>query len=154
MVYLLKAWQSIPDRKGWQSTLAGNGPEREKLTGYPDVEILDFMDQSDLLKVMENSGAFILPSLFEPWALVLHEAACAGLPMLASTCCGVVASFLREGENGYLSIPGNIRSICCSIEKLIMQSDTDLLQMGRISRELGMKITPERVADTLLTVLK
>ena len=154
LVPLLRAWQSIPDRKGWQLTLVGNGPEREMLTGYPDVEILDFMNQQELQKVIESSGAFILPSLFEPWALVLHEAACAGLPVLASGCCGAIASFVRDGENGYLFIPGNIRSIRSSIEKLIIQPDADLLQMGRNSRKLGMKITPERVADTLLTVLK
>ena len=154
LVPLLRAWQSIPDRKGWQLTLVGNGPEREMLTGYPDVEILDFMNQQELQKVIESSGAFILPSLFEPWALVLHEAACAGLPVLASGCCGAIASFVRDGENGYLFIPGNIRSIRSSIEKLIIQPDADLLQMGRNSRKLGMKTTPERVADTLLTVLK
>ena len=154
LVGLLRAWQSVPDRKGWQLTLVGNGPEREKLTGYPDVEILDFMDQQVLLKVMENSGAFILPSVFEPWALVIHEAACTGLPILASNCCGAVASFVREGENGYLFIPGNIRSIRNSIEKLIVLLEDDLLRMGRNSRKLGMQITPGRVADTLLTVLK
>lgn len=154
LVCLLKAWQSVPDRKGWQLTLVGNGPEREKLTGYPDVEILDFMDQQDLLEVMEHSGAFILPSVFEPWALVIHEAACAGLPILASNCCGAVASFVREGENGYLFLPGNIHSIRCSIEKLLMQPVVDWLQMGRNSRKLGMQIAPERVADTLLSVLK
>lgn len=154
LVGLLQAWQSIPARKGWQLTLVGNGPEREKLTGYPDVEILDFMDQQVLLQVMENSGAFILPSVFEPWALVVHEAACAGLPILASNCCGAVASFVREGENGYLFIPGNIRSIQNSIEKLLIQPEANLLRMGKCSRMLGLQITPERVADTLLTILE
>lgn len=154
LVGLLQAWQSVPDRKGWQLTLVGNGPKRDKLTGYPDVEILDFMDQQVLLKVMENSGAFILPSVFEAWSLVIHEAACAGLPILASNCCGAVASFLRDGENGYLFIPGNIRSVRNSIEKLIAQPEADLMRLGRCSRMLGMQITPERVADTLLTILK
>ncbi|WP_455637974.1 glycosyltransferase family 4 protein [Parabacteroides sp.] len=154
LVYLLKAWESISNRKGWQLTLVGNGPEKEKLTGYPDVEILDFMDQQELLQVMENSGAFILPSVSEPWALVIHEAACAGLPVLASDCCGAVVSFLREGENGYLFTPGDIRSIRHSIEKLLIQPETELLKMGRNSRKLGMQITPEKVAETLLTVLE
>lgn len=154
LTYLLEAWRSIPDRKGWRLTLIGNGPEKGKLTGYPDVEILDFMDQQDLLEVMKNSGAFILPSVFEPWALVLHEAACAGLPLLASKCCGAVASFVREGENGYLFIPGNTPSIRCSIEKLVIQPDADLLRMGRYSRMLGMQITPRSVADTLLAILE
>lgn len=154
LVYLLQAWQSVPNRKGWQLTLVGNGPERARLIGYPDVEILDFMDQQVLLKVMENSSAFILPSIFEPWALVIHEAACAGLPILASNCCGAVASFVKERENGYLFIPGNISSIRSSIEKLIIQPEADLLRMGRCSRMLGMQITPERVADTLLQILE
>lgn len=154
LVGLLQAWQSVPDRKGWRLTLVGNGPEREKLSGYPDVEILDFMNQQDLLKIMENSGAFILSSVFEQWSLVLHEAACAGLPILASNCCGAVASFVKEGENGYLFIPGNIRSIRSSIEKLLIQPEADLLRMGRNSRKMGMLITPERVADTLLTILE
>ena len=154
LVGLLQAWRSIPDRKGWQLTLVGSGPEREKLTGYPDVEILAFMDQQEILKIMENSGAFILSSVFEQWSLVLHEAVCAGLPILASNCCGAVASFVREKENGYLFIPGKIPFIRSSIEKLIVQPEADLLQMGRCSRMLGMQITPERVADTLLTILE
>lgn len=154
LVGLLQAWQSIPDQKGWQLTLVGNGPEKEKLAGYQNVDMFDFMDQQNLLKIMENSGAFILSSVFEQWSLVLHEAACAGLPILASNCCGAVASFVREGENGYLFIPGNIRSIRSSIEKLIIQPEADLLRMGRYSRMLGMQITPERVADTLLTILR
>lgn len=153
LVHLLKAWQTISDRKGWQLVLVGNGPEKEKLFGYPDVEILDFMDQKDLLKVMENSGAFILPSVFEPWALVLHEAACASLPILASNRCGATVLFVKEGENGYLFTPGDVHSICHSIEKIINGTETDWLLMGMSSRQLSLQITPERVVDTLLAIL-
>ena len=91
--FLLDAWKSIPDRKGWTLTLVGNGPLRDTLNGFPDVEIKDFMSQEQLATEMQNSGAFILPSIFEPWALVLHEAAAGGLPILASNCCGAVPCF-------------------------------------------------------------
>ncbi len=151
--YLLRAWNAISDRKGWRLTLVGNGSEKERLSGYPDVEILDFMEQKDLQKVMENSGAFILPSIFEQWALVLHEAACAGLPILASNRCGAIVSFVEEGKNGYLFIPASIRSIRHSIEKFIACTESDWLLMGKNSRRLSLQITPERVAETLLTVL-
>lgn len=152
--YLLEAWESIPDKKGWQLTLIGNGPERDKLSHVADVEILDFMDQADLLREMTVSGAFILPSIFEPWALVLHEAACAGLPILSSDCCGAVTCFVRESENGYLFTPGNVCSIRHSIEKLITAGEYEWLRMGQYSRKLAMMITPEKVAETLLTVLR
>lgn len=154
LIYLLKAWQSIADRKGWKLTLIGNGPEREKLQGYPDVEVFDFMEQKELIGVMEKSGAFILPSIFEPWALVIHEAACAGLPILASDCCGATASFLKDGENGYLFTSGSVDTIRSAIEKLIVQPVSSLLLMGDRSRQLSLHITPEKVADTVLAILK
>lgn len=86
--------------------LIGNGPDYAKLKGYPDVEIKDFMPQEELAEELEKAGAFILPSVTEPWALVIHEAACAGLPILASDCCGAVSCFVKDGENGFLFKPG------------------------------------------------
>lgn len=151
---LLKAWQSITDKKGWKLTLIGNGPEQDKIGNTADVEVLDFMDQVGLLQEMTASGAFILPSVFEPWALVLHEAACAGLPILASDCCGAVTCFVKEHENGFLFSPDHVQSIRHSIERLITGNEADWLQMGRNSRKLSMQITPDIVADTLLTVLQ
>lgn len=152
--YLLEAWKSIPDKKGWRLTLIGNGPERDKLCNIQDVEVLDFMDQSALLLEMTVSGAFILPSVFEPWALVLHEAACAGLPILSSNRCGAVTCFVKEQGNGYLFIPDNVFSIRRSIEKLITAGEDNWLRMGKNSRKLSLQITPEKVAETLLTVLR
>lgn len=153
LTFLLKAWKSVPDRKGWRLTLIGNGPEKEKLCGYPDVEIFDFMEQEELVKMMENSGAFILPSVLEPWALVLHEAACAGLPILASDCCGAITCFVEDKENGFLFIPGSITSIRKSLEVLIALPVPALLEMGRKSKIRSTMITPSKVADTLLQVL-
>lgn len=154
LVHLLKAWEAIPDRKGWRLTLIGNGKEYNKLTGYPDVEILDFMPQEKLVQEMACSGAFILPSVFEPWALVIHEAVCAGLPVLASACCGAASVFIKEGENGYLFTPGNRHSIHRTLETFIGLPEEKWLEMGRKSRDISTKITPEKVAANLLNVLK
>lgn len=154
LIYLLDAWKSISDKKGWTLTLIGNGVEREKINKTSDVEVLDFMDQASLLQEMATSGAFILPSVFEPWALVLHEAACAGLPILSSNRCGAVTCFVKERENGYLFLPGKAKSIRYALEKLITGTESDWLQMGEASRKLSMLITPDKVANTLLTVLR
>ena len=151
--FLLDVWKSIPDRKGWTLTLVGNGPLRDTLNGFPDVEIKDFMSQEQLATEMQNSGAFILPSIFEPWALVLHEAAAGGLPILASNCCGAVPYFVLDNYNGRLFTPGNISSIREAIQLLITTSDEDLIRMSYKSRELSRRINPEIVAQTLLSVI-
>ncbi len=151
---LLKAWQSIPDRQGWKLTLIGNGPEYEKLQGYPDVDIKDFMPQKELVKELEQSGAFILPSIIEPWALVIHEAACAGLPILASECCGAVSCFVEDGKNGFLFKPGDKNAVKRVIEHFIFLPESQWIQMGRRSRELSNMIIPSLVAEHVLSVLK
>lgn len=151
--FLLDAWKSIPDRKGWTLTLIGNGPLYYTLKGYPEVEIKDFMSQRDLVAEMQYSGAFILPSVFEPWALVLHEAAVAGLPILASDCCGAVPYFVMENYNGHLFIPGDIASVRNAIERLINMSDENLIRMSYKSRELSKRINPEITAQSILSVL-
>lgn len=153
LLYLLEAWRSIPDRKGWTLTLIGNGPECAKLQGFPDVEIKDFMSQEDLVYEFQQSGAFILPSVFEPWALVIHEAACSGLPILASDCCGAVSCFVQDGENGFLFKSGNKHSIARCIERFISLSESEWVRMGKKSRELSDLITPSIVADTILKIL-
>lgn len=154
LLYLLEAWRSIPDRKGWTLTLIGNGPECARLQDFPDVEIKDFMSQADLVYEFQQSGAFILPSVFEPWALVIHEAACSGLPILASDCCGAVSCFVQDGENGFLFKPGNKHSIAKSIERFISLSESEWVRMGKNSRELSFLITPGHVADRILKLLK
>lgn len=151
--FLLEAWKSISDRRGWKLTLIGNGPEYAKLQGYPDVEIKDFMAQKELMKELEQSGAFVLPSVFEQWSLVIHEAACAGLPILASERCGAVSCFVKDGENGFLFKPGNRKSISRVIEKFISLQESEWLEMGRVSRELSDQITPAMVANTILSIL-
>ena len=154
LTYLLEAWKRIPDRQNWKLVLIGNGPDYPKLQGYPDVEIKDFMSQEELAGELEKTGAFILPSVTEPWALVIHEAACAGLPVLASACCGAVSCFVKDGENGFLFKPANKRSTRKAIERFIHLPELQWIQMGRKSRELSDRITPSKVADCILTVLK
>lgn len=151
--FLLDAWKSIPDRKGWTLTLVGNGPLRETLEGYPDVVIKDFMSQELLVNEMQNASALILPSIAEPWALVLHEAAAGGLPILASDCCGAVPYFVLENYNGHLFSPGDTRSIQEVIQRLINASEKELIEMSYRSRELSKRINPEIVARALLSVL-
>lgn len=151
---LLHAWRSLSDRKGWKLTLIGAGPLLHLLQGYPDVEILPFMPQEELLEHIAVSGGYILPSVFEPWALVLHEAAAAGLPILASERCGAVPYFVGDGQNGYLFTPGDekqIRDVLIRFFNLDLQA---LLAMSRKSRELSTCVTPAMVADTLLGVMK
>ncbi|MFR8356002.1 MAG: glycosyltransferase [Parabacteroides sp.] len=85
---------------------------------------------------------------------MIHEAACSGLPILASGCCGAVSCFVKDGENGFLFTPGDKRAIRQVIERFIHLPEPEWLQMGKKSRELSYLITPSVVAERILTLLK
>ena len=45
-----------------------------------------------------HAGAFVLPSLSEPWGLVVNEAASTGLPLLVSNRAGCAPTLVPEPE--------------------------------------------------------
>jgi glycosyltransferase involved in cell wall biosynthesis len=152
--YLVDAWSSIIDKKSWVLTLIGNGPEKEYLIKNKDIEVFDFMKQEELMQYIQSSGCFILPSIKEPWAVVLHEAAAGGLPILASNICGAVPYFVINNYNGFTFSPGNSIGIKIALEKIINISEEKLIEMSHNSRKLSERITPEIVVETMLSVIQ
>lgn len=151
LIPLMKAWDSIEDKQGWKLTLVGNGPLKKKLSRY-DVELLDFRRQEELMEITQNAGCLILPSSFEPWALVLHEASAAGLPIIASDICGAVPYFVINGYNGYTFSHKRKDDLKKKIEKVINMKEQELVEWSLNSRKLSSRITPEIVAKTLVSI--
>lgn len=56
--------------------------------------------RTDLPMIYPAADAFVLPTLYETFALVCLEAMASGLPVLASPVGGV-EDYLRDGENGF-----------------------------------------------------
>ena len=75
---------------------------------------LGFVD-AQLPKVYQDSDIFILPSLAEGAALVLHEAMATGLPCIVSTNVGCT---LRDGVEGFVIPVGDVEALKKRIVKL------------------------------------
>jgi glycosyltransferase involved in cell wall biosynthesis len=56
--------------------------------------------RTDLPMIYPAADAFLLPTLYETFALVCLEAMASGLPVLASPVGGI-EDYLRDGENGF-----------------------------------------------------
>jgi glycosyltransferase involved in cell wall biosynthesis len=85
----------------WDLWCAGAGPLRELLEGQPGVRVLDFVPPAECARLMGQAGAFVLPSRIDHWGIVIHEAACAGLPVIASRTSYASADLVEEGRNGH-----------------------------------------------------
>jgi len=150
---LMDVWDSINDKKGWTIICAGNGPLINILEGRKDVKVLGFQSQTELIRLAEQSGTFILPSNYEPWALVLQEFAAAGLPIICSEACGASPHFVINGYNGYTFKTNDFDDLRDKMIKIIESSSRILYEMSYNSRELSSMVNPHKSAVSLLSVL-
>uniref|UniRef100_UPI001F086A06 glycosyltransferase n=1 Tax=Helicobacter suis TaxID=104628 RepID=UPI001F086A06 len=65
---------------------------------------LEKAENASLNSLLCAHDMLILPSLKEPWGLVVEEALSAGLPVLVSLACGAQV-LVQEGVNGFLFCP-------------------------------------------------
>lgn len=151
---LISAWDAVEEKQGWQLELVGDGPLKEKFKHEcHDVIIKDFMNQESLAMEAQNSGCFIIPSRFEPWALVIQEFAAAGLPVISSDRCGAARHFVLNGYNGYVVPAEDVGALKSAIEKIINSTEKELIRFSVNSRQLALQCQPAFVADTLISLL-
>lgn len=150
---LMEVWDSIEDKKGWSIVCAGNGPLKEFIESHNAVEVMDFQSQDKLVHLAESCGVFILPSIYEPWALVLQEFAAAGLPIICSEACGASPHFVINNYNGYTFKTNNFNDLRQKINKIINTDSKRLIEMSYNSRKLSKMVTPEISAASLLGIL-
>lgn len=149
---LLEAWEKIQDKQGWTLTLIGDGPLKNEFIHREDIKIKDYMAHDELLMEMQNAGCFVLPSLHEPWALVIHEAACAGLPIICTEVCGAAPHFVIDKFNGFQVNKGDSQDLANKIVLLMNHTDKELIEMSTKSRVLSNRISPDITVASLLAI--
>jgi glycosyltransferase involved in cell wall biosynthesis len=151
---LLAAWQSLGAARGdWELHLIGNGSLKERLMATPGIVVKDFMQPDQLVNELAESGCFILPSQGEPWGVVVHEFAAAGLPLIVSNVVGAATTFLVSGLNGYSFKVNDIGELAKAMGRIISVSDSQLMEMSHASHRLSNRVTPLTSAKNLLSLL-
>ncbi|MGH9211167.1 MAG: glycosyltransferase family 4 protein [Acidimicrobiales bacterium] len=134
----------------WPLVVAGTGPEEALLRDVPGVEVLGFTQPDDLPAVYQRSGCLVLPSRFEPWAVVIHEAAAAGLPVVCSSACGASTRLVLDGYNGVVVTPGDAGGLAHALTRIHRSTDHERRAMSQASQLLARQFTPDRWARHLL----
>lgn len=88
-----------------QVLVAGDGPLRgevEALAAMRDVKltVLGFLNQTEMPIAYSAADLLVLPSLDEPWGLVVNEAMCCGVPAVVSSRVGARLDLVIPGITG------------------------------------------------------
>jgi glycosyltransferase involved in cell wall biosynthesis len=140
---LIDAFAGIADqRPTWDLLIVGGGElEAELKSRVPSrlhqrVLWSGFInDQDELAALYASAHVFILPSSFEPWAVVICEAAAAGLPIVSSRVVGAAGELCREGVNGRLFTPGDVDNLSRILLEATLTEET-LAALSRGSLEV------------------
>ncbi len=156
---ILPMWQAFIELQNespteWELVCAGTGNLYEQRAIHPKITHLGFVQPKDMQALIENSGVYILPSLFEPWGVSVHEMAAAGMPLLCSEQVGAASFFLEEGVNGYYFKENNIPALKSVLQKIMNLPEQKLLEMSKHSVKNSEKISPETWAETVVKMLK
>lgn len=126
-------------RPEWDLVIAGDGPLRKELeASVPDalrarVRFLGFLDGPTLAAVYRRCQALVLPSDYEPWALVVVEAAASGLALLVSDRVGAAYELVVDGDNGFMVPAGDLGALADRMGGLTVAGVAE--RMGARARE-------------------
>ncbi len=146
--YLVKAYLNYRKivSKPWDLMICGKGQLETLFNNIDGVECKGFQDPKSLASCFTEASCLILPSYHEPWGVVIHEAALAGLSIISSHACGAATYFVRDGQNGFL-INADEDSLTNAMVKMSTQSPQKLMNMSSTSNQLGQFWTTDKWAD-------
>lgn len=135
---LIDAFVAIAQqRPDWDVLMVGEGPLRQGLMARvpealrPRVIWTGFVsDQRRISALYRASHALVLPSDYEPWALVVNEAAAAGLPIVATSVVGAAAELVKDGVNGRTIPPGDVAALQEALLEISAPGASDRLGEG------------------------
>jgi glycosyltransferase involved in cell wall biosynthesis len=102
-------------RPEWDLVIVGDGPLRQSLESRVPESLRSRAiwtgfsgDQETVSALYRASDVLALPSDYEPWALVINEAAAAGMAIVSSDVVGAAAELVRPNVNGMLFAHGSV----------------------------------------------
>ena len=104
--------------------------------GTWDLRIVCGVAPSELGPIYGEADCFVLPSLYEPWGVVLVEAAAAGLPIICTDKCGARYEVVKG--NGIV-VPAGDAAVLAEAMERISSVGVGELGVGELGvRELGV----------------
>ncbi|MBI9102597.1 MAG: glycosyltransferase family 4 protein [Spirochaetales bacterium] len=119
--------------------VAGSGPELEDLQQMAGDNVLfpGYLEGEDKFREYLKADVFVLPTIRDPWALVVNEAMYYGLPVICSNRAGARDVVLG---NGFIINPFDEEDLYLALKEFVNRPEL-CWKMGRRSREIVQDYT-------------
>ncbi len=149
---LVEAFQQQANAED-QLVLAGDGPDKEMLqqmaAGDGRIHFPGYVEGAQKSSWYAAADLFVLPTLHDPWGLVVNEAMAFGLPIITTQAAGCAE--LVDG-NGRVIPANNVQALADALQELL-SNPASRATMGQRSRELIAPYTVDAARDAFLKVI-
>lgn len=151
--------EQIAESEAWDLVLCGDGRQRpelfqsiEQLHLQPFVHLPGFLQMEELASWYALAGAFVHPSLMEPWGLVVNEAAACRAPLLVSERAGCAETLVPHQHEtaGMRFDPTSLTAIRDALLTMSRLSPAERAALGERAEEIVAAWGPDRFAQGTL----
>jgi glycosyltransferase involved in cell wall biosynthesis len=151
-----EAVKTTPEAADWGLILLGEGDQKTALQAQTAqlgltgrVAFLPGCNWQDVPRFLALADALVLPSLSEPWGLVVNEAMACGLPVLVSERCGCAVDLVQDGQNGFTFAPQQPSQLAHHIGALVKATPAERTRMGAESARMVQAFDPDTVGRAM-----
>lgn len=95
---------------------------KERFGHFDNIVFVGPKHGEDLREEYGSASAFVLPSIFEPWGLVVNEAMAAGLPVIVSDKVGAREDLVEGRETGLIFRHNDKQALADCMKRLVDDS--------------------------------
>jgi glycosyltransferase involved in cell wall biosynthesis len=110
---------------------AGDGPLENEVRSATGVRHLGFQQHKELIELFALAETTVVPSVSEPWGVVVNDALAAGCPVIVSDAVGAAEDLVRDGVNGRVYPAGDVGALAAALQLPPVTGDAS---RGRIER--------------------
>ena len=139
---------------------AGEGPQRPKLEAeaarrglQQRVKFLGFVNQSQLPALYSAADLLVLPSVYEPFAVVVNEAMCCGCPVVVSDQVGAARDLVAPVNPEFVFPAGDIQALA-TVLRLAFTDRERLREAGRRGFAHVETHSPERIIAATVEAIR
>lgn len=155
LTLLVEAFRSARVPVDRRLVLVGAGPLEAALRRLADgrVVIRKWVQYGTLPALYAEAEWLVLPSIFEPWGLVVNEAMAAGVPVIASTACGCVPDLLSD-QTGLVFDPRSREALAEMLERAAALPDAEWEAISSGAMDRIAPYTPDAWARALVRAFR
>ena len=116
---------SVDENRKPYLLIVGDGEERERIAARiknanaADIRLLGFRNQTELPRYYDLCDVFVLPSVYEPWGLVVNEVMNARRAVIVTNHVGCQPDLVLDGDNGCVVAAGDVAGLANALARVL-----------------------------------